>query len=134
MGRDTAIPGCTLRTIARSQSWVRAVVLAALILASLAQVGNGFAASDLRAAAGSSCVRPYSDSSPWNTAIGGAPAYAPDSGRRVGQINGELSSDPSQFTYPVYTAARSRPVTKVKVLEVDRQGRVRLSMKEVDAD
>ena len=117
MGRDTAIPGCTLRTIARSQWWVGAVVLAALILASLAQVGNGSAASDLRTAAGSSCVRPYSDSSPWNTAIGGDPAYAPDSGRRVGQINGELSSDPSQFTYPVYTAARSRPVTKVKVLE-----------------
>lgn len=72
------------------QWWGAAVVLAALILASLAQVGNGSAASDPRAAAGSSCVRPYSDSSPWNTAIGGDPAYA---------------------------AARSRPVTKVKVLE-----------------
>jgi myo-inositol-hexaphosphate 3-phosphohydrolase len=54
------------------------------------------------------CTRPYSDASPWNARIGPAPAYDPESDQRVAVLQGQLSSDPTQYTYPVYVVS---PVT-----------------------
>ncbi len=60
------------------------------------------------------CTRPYSDASPWNTPIPAGAGYLPNSAARVNAIGGNLSSDPTQYTYPVYYATAStpkRPVT-----------------------
>ena len=94
------------------------LVASAVALAGIAVGGfsaTASAASHERGVAGASCVRPYTDESPWNTPIGESPVYAFDSVARISQINGALSSDPSQFTYPVYKAAKSRKATKVKI-------------------
>jgi hypothetical protein len=56
-----------------------------------------------------SCERPYAASSPWNTPIAdGAETEAP-----VG-LDGTLTSDPTQYTYPVYVADRSTPRVAVR--------------------
>ena len=60
------------------------------------------------------CTRPYTDASPWNTPIPASATYEANSAARVGAIGGNLSSDPTQFTYPVYYATAAtpkRPVT-----------------------
>lgn len=59
--------------------------------------------------------RPYSDSSPWNTKIGSNPAVATDLQTGIGLIGGPITSDPSQYTYPVYIVDSSTPVGKVKL-------------------
>jgi hypothetical protein len=58
------------------------------------------------------CARPYAPGSPWNAPIGASPRYAPDSAARVAGLGPILTSDPTQYTYPVYvvggrTARRS---------------------------
>jgi len=50
---------------------------------------------------GSSCVRAYSDDSPWNTPIGPTPEYHSRSDGFVQRIEVPLTSDPTQFSYPV---------------------------------
>jgi hypothetical protein len=55
------------------------------------------------AAAGSACARPYAADSPWNRPIGKV------SGRPAG-LTERLSSDPTQYTYPVYEVTRSTPL------------------------
>lgn len=61
------------------------------------------------------CTRPYSDASPWNTRIGARPSYHPRSARFVGRIGGPLTSDPTQYTYPVYPVAADTPLRSVQV-------------------
>jgi hypothetical protein len=58
-------------------------------------------------------MRPYAASSPWNTPIGGAPAYDPLSAVHVAAIDGSLSSDPDQYTYPVYEVGADTPLVPV---------------------
>ena len=60
------------------------------------------------------CTRPYSDASPWNTPIAGA-TYAADSAAKLNAIGGNLSSDPTQYTYPVYYADASTPRRTVTI-------------------
>jgi hypothetical protein len=48
------------------------------------------------------CSSPYSSSSPWNTPIGPDPVYDRDSEMLVAGLGERLTSDPTQFTYPVY--------------------------------
>lgn len=60
------------------------------------------------AAAVRGCDRPYADSSPWNVAIG-RPAYDTRSATYVRNLGDRLSSDPTQYTYPVYEVARGTP-------------------------
>jgi hypothetical protein len=55
------------------------------------------------------CRRPYSDESPWNTRIEPSPAYDARSDVFVRALEGELTSDPSQYTYPVYEVSRETP-------------------------
>ncbi len=79
-----------------------------------ALVGTGGAA---QAGIGSpsDCTRPYSDASPWNTRIATGVPYEPNSAARVAAIGGSLSSDPTQFTYPVYYATASTPTRQVQL-------------------
>jgi hypothetical protein len=55
-----------------------------------------------------SCPRPYADASPWNTPIPKGAAS-----RQAG-LSGTLTSDPAQYTYPVYVARRSTPAVRVR--------------------
>jgi hypothetical protein len=62
-------------------------------------------------AAGGSCGRPYRATSPWNRPIGRRPAYDARSDWHVQGAFGDqrLSSDPTQYTYPVYSVSARTP-------------------------
>jgi hypothetical protein len=62
-------------------------------------------------AAGGACARPYSAKSPWNTPIPRNVRY-----RKRPPIPGPLTSDPTQYTYPVY---RVGPKTPRRTLRID---------------
>jgi hypothetical protein len=64
---------------------------------------------------GGGCRPPYSSSSPWNTPIPRGASVPSDSRRLVATINQPLTSDPTQFTYPVYVASPKRPQRSVRV-------------------
>jgi hypothetical protein len=63
----------------------------------------------------SSCPRPYSARSPWNTPIQAGAAYDPGSGSRLRGLDSELTSDPTQYTYPVYRVSRGTPQQRVTI-------------------
>ncbi len=63
----------------------------------------------------SACPRPYSSDSAWNTPIERFPAYHPESATFVAGIEAPLTSDPTQFTYPVYEVSSATPRRKVNV-------------------
>ena len=66
------------------------------------------------------CSRPYSASSPWNREIAADVAVDPDSAAKVATMdprNEKLTSDPTQYTFPVYYADASTP--RVRVTYVD---------------
>lgn len=67
------------------------------------------------AAGGSFHRRPYSDDSPWNMPIGPSPAVHPLSSEAVGLIGGPITSDPTQYTYPLYLVDASTPVRTVEL-------------------
>jgi hypothetical protein len=55
------------------------------------------------------CARPYADDSPWNRPV------AKVQGRPAGLDDGSpLTSDPSQYTYPVYEVTRRTPLRTVR--------------------
>lgn len=84
-----------------------AAVLAAMILTACdsgESTGDGASAQRTRG-----CPRPYSDSSPWNTPVGRKPQVLEDAQRHVDAIAGPLTSDPTQYTYPVYPVASKDP-------------------------
>lgn len=87
-------------------------VLASTAVAACAAGGGGVTA--LPASAGS-CVRPYATTSPWNTPIGASPDVDPRSGLLASSLTGTLTSDPGQYTYPVYEVVPSTPTTPVVV-------------------
>ena len=66
----------------------------------------------------SGCKRPYANSSPWNTPIGSKPSYDPRSARFVRRMRAPLTSDPTQYTYPVYSVAPDAPLQTVRVTGV----------------
>src|SRR3954447_4457062 len=61
-------------------------------------------------AASAGCPRPYSASSPWNTPIGKHARYADGL-----PVPGPLTSDPTQYTYPVYAAGPRTPRRNLRV-------------------
>ena len=69
----------------------------------------------IRRSAPRSCRRPYAPGSPWNTPIGPSPAYHPRSDFHVSAIDGELTSDPTQYTYPVYEVTGDTPTEPVRL-------------------
>ncbi len=61
------------------------------------------------------CHRPYTSSSPWNIPIGPTPTYHPESDSYIDQIDGELTSDPTQYTMPVYVVSKETPRVEVRL-------------------
>jgi hypothetical protein len=87
------------------------VLTLASLLGLLALVGGCERSSRGAAgAAGNGCARPYSPTSPWNTSIGNHARYADGL-----QLSGPLTSDPSQYTYPVYRAGARTPRRTLRV-------------------
>src|SRR5947208_8292364 len=60
-------------------------------------------------------ARPYDPSSPWNTPIGSSPTVSPSSAAWMASIasTGPFSSDPDQYTIPVYCVDASTPLRTV---------------------
>jgi hypothetical protein len=75
---------------------------------------TGLVAPSPAAAAHDGCARPYAGTSPWNTPVGASPVH-PGSAFHVGALTGTLSSDPTQYTYPVYGVAAGTPLQTVTV-------------------
>ena len=65
-------------------------------------------------AAHDGCERPYADASPWNTPVGDAQPHK-QSAFHIGALTGSLSSDPTQYTYPVYAVSTATPRQTVRV-------------------
>jgi hypothetical protein len=72
---------------------------------------NDPAAVSARATDEAGCRRPYTNDSPWNRVIPSSPTYLD---RNLG-IKGELSSNPRQYTYPVYYVTRDTPRRTVTI-------------------
>ncbi len=70
---------------------------------------------DTTTTTGSTCARAYSDDSPWNTPIGPTPEYHPRSDGFVQRIEVPLTSDPTQFSYPVYRVDEDTPRRTVRL-------------------
>jgi len=66
------------------------------------------------------CTRPYSDASPWNTPIGAGPAIHPGDATYIASLTPTLSSDPTQYTYPVYYADSVTPLETVSISAASR--------------
>lgn len=71
--------------------------------------GGASAAAPAGDAGGPGCPRPYSDSSPWNTPVGERPEVLDEAQSQVDSIQGPLTSDPTQYTYPVYEVSSDDP-------------------------
>jgi hypothetical protein len=96
----------------RVLAWLCGAALIAALSACGAGAGAGsdadgatFAASSSRR--GADCTRPYSDDSPWNRPIGRVRA-------RPAGLPERLTSDPSQYTYPVYEVTSRTPLQTVR--------------------
>ncbi|MGI9659887.1 MAG: calcium-binding protein [Gaiellaceae bacterium] len=61
------------------------------------------------------CGRPYGAASPWNTLIGPDPVYDRNSEIYVAAIGDRLTSDPTQFTFPVYEVTADTPRLDVEI-------------------
>jgi hypothetical protein len=59
--------------------------------------------------------RPYSATSPWNTPIPDDVRVRPGSSAAVSAIDGPLTSDSQQYTFPVYVVDGGTPLTRVKL-------------------
>jgi hypothetical protein len=97
---------------------IRAALLGAALL--------GVAALLPGAPAAGACDRPYSSSSPWNTPITRSRVIAPAPQLGSG-TNLQLTSDPTQYTYPVYRVGPGTPRVPVRTRDwysrVSRDGR-----------
>ncbi len=61
------------------------------------------------------CGRPYASASPWNTPIAAEAVYDANSEHWVSGLGDRLTSDPTQFTYPVYEISEQTPLANVAV-------------------
>ena len=62
-----------------------------------------------------SCWRPYSVTSPWNRPIGRDPRYMSQSADGIVGLDQALTSDPTQYTYPVYEVDADTPAVRLTV-------------------
>jgi hypothetical protein len=108
----------------RRHSAAIAVAAAAVAAALLYGLADAFTGDDDRQppapAAARPCPRPYSADSPWNRPI------AADEAQRavpvaIGHPGERLSSDPTQYTTPVYEVSRRTPRVRVHVSETYSQ-------------
>jgi hypothetical protein len=89
---------------------VAVVTLAAASLFGLLALVAGCDQSERSAAATRTCPRPYSASSPWNTPISGKAVYTDGLA-----VSGPLTSDPTQYTYPVYEVGPHTPTHNLRI-------------------
>ena len=61
------------------------------------------------------CGRPYQSSSAWNTPIAPSVVYDGNSDRYVAALGDRLTSDPTQFTYPVYEITAETPLVEIEI-------------------
>jgi hypothetical protein len=61
------------------------------------------------------CVRPYAANSPWNVPIPRRPRYHPRSRAIAASLDHRLTSDPTQYTYPVYEVGPRTARRRVEV-------------------
>ncbi len=75
------------------------------------------AAPAVKGTAAASCGRPYKRSSPWNRPIGQSARVDERSDFHIAGAFGDqrLSSDPTQYTYPVYRVTRRTPRQRVSL-------------------
>jgi hypothetical protein len=64
---------------------------------------------------GSTCQRPYSSASPWNTPIAAQPAINASSAYDILTLGSNFGSDPTQYTFPVYSVSPGGPMGTVAV-------------------
>lgn len=100
----------------RSNDLRRLFTLAVVLVVSLVGVAALASAKDAASrGVAAACERPYSDSSPWNTPLGPETRYHSRSAEYVASIQGELSSSPDQYTYPVFEVSDATPLQKITV-------------------
>lgn len=58
------------------------------------------------------CRVPYSADSPWNTPIDSSPVYDPQWQTYITALAGTFGSDPTQYTYPLYSAGSQMKTVK----------------------
>jgi hypothetical protein len=91
----------------------RVVLIAGALLALAASIVIEGRDGQRAEAAPVACARPYADSSPWNVPIGPNPNYDSRSSTYVANLGERLSSDPTQYTYPVYEVSPDTPRERV---------------------
>jgi hypothetical protein len=67
-----------------------------------------------------SCKAPYSATSPWNTPVGSSPTVDPRNAQFISSMDpstAKLTSDPTQYTLPVYYATNATPKANVTYAE-----------------
>jgi hypothetical protein len=106
----------SIRGGSRGPILLAGIAAAALAAALVIAAGNGSPRSSAPATARGACPRPYTADSPWNRPI------SDDEARRaqpvaIGQPGERLSSDPTQYTNPVYDVTRRTPRVRVHVDE-----------------
>ena len=83
-----------------------AFACAVLVLLAAGGCGGGDEVA-VSSSARDDCARPYSDDSPWNRPVGNARG-------RPADLPQKLTSDPTQYTYPVYEVTRETPLKTVR--------------------
>ena len=88
------------------------LTLIAGAVASLTAVSSG---DEKGSAAQQDCRRPYSAASPWNVPVPTRPRYHPQSRAIAANLDNALTSDPTQYTYPLYEVGPGTPRRAVHV-------------------
>jgi hypothetical protein len=91
----------------------RVVLIAGALLALVAGIAVEARSAPRAEAALGRCDRPYAESSPWNVPIGRNANYDSRSRTYAANLGERLSSDPTQYTYPVYEVAPGTPRERV---------------------
>lgn len=86
---------------------VQKFILSAVISIFLFSISSSYAFSV--------AIRPYSNTSPWNTPISSIPTYDPKSTEYITALSGYFGSDPTQYTFPVYEVSSTTPLKIVKI-------------------
>jgi hypothetical protein len=88
-------------------------VLLALVAAVAAMQADRATSAD--EVGGQTCPRFYSEASPWNARIGPNPVYDERSGAYIKTMRGPLTSDPTQYSLPVYEIGEDTVTQRVRV-------------------
>ena len=91
------------------------LALLTLIVGAVASFTAVSSKDEKGSAAQAGCQRPYSANSPWNAPVPSRPPYHPQSRAIAAHLDSALTSDPTQYTYPVYEVGPQTPRRTVHV-------------------